>query len=80
MPKACINKKQYMAEEFPGWVRLQMRKNKIRQRDLAKMLGQTQQYVSSRITGTIPFSYPELLVVFQVLNTDPEDVVRWMKV
>ena len=80
MPRACINKKQYMAEDFPAWVRKEMRKKKIRQNDMAREFGQSQQYVSNRITGNIPFTYPELLIVFQVLETEPEDVLRWMMV
>lgn len=62
-----------MAEDFPAWVRKEMRKKKIRQNDMAREFGQSQQYVSSRITGNIPFTYLELLVVFQVLETEPED-------
>ena len=49
MPRACINKKQYMAEDFPAWVRKEMRKKKIRQNDMAREFGQSQQYVSNRM-------------------------------
>ena len=66
MPKVCINRKQYMAEDFPAWVRKEMRKKKIRQNDMAREFGQSQQYVSKRSTGKMPFTYPELLVGFQV--------------
>lgn len=61
-------KRQSLAERVASNVRAEMARNGVTQTALAGKLHRTQQYVSRRISGNIPFDLAELDEIAQVIG------------
>ena len=76
------NKKLYLV----GWIVGQMHNLGLKQDEVAKELGITQSSFSTRInpngykknSNKDPFSYRDLLILFKLFDTPPEEVERLM--
>ncbi len=81
MPRVTINKKDYKIKDLPGWIVGRMHVLGLKQEDIARELGLSQSAVSTRLnkkkyeSGEVkdPFSYGELLTLFQVLEATDEE-------
>lgn len=79
-------KRAYKLKDFKGWVHKQMKISKINQTDLGKALGVSQVRVSqmlkvpdSKSKARIdpdPFSYGDLLIMFDLFGTPEEEKKR----
>lgn len=75
-------KRAYKLKDFKGWVHMQMKLAGMNQADLGKALGVSQVRMSQMlkipnskskvIVEPDPFSYGDLLIMFELFNT-PED-------
>ena len=86
MPRVCLSpeqKKEYKLRDIKGWLSAQMRLNHLKQSDLARELGVTQPRVSQLLK--IPakgekqkddISYGDLLILFRLFDTPPEEKDR----
>jgi transcriptional regulator with XRE-family HTH domain len=59
------------AAEVGARVKREMDRQKIRQSTVGHRLGMSQQAVSRRIRGAVPFDVDELAVVARLLDVDP---------
>lgn len=83
MPRVAIKKKDYMVTDLQGWIIGRMRMKKIRQADMAAELHITPQALSARLkppdkgkAPKDPFSYGDLLTIFQLLEATDEEKIR----
>lgn len=79
MPRVRIKKKEYAVSDFKKWLIGEMAMQNIRQKDMAEWLGMTQQAVSLKIQKS-DFSLKELIVIFDKLQTDKEQIGNLLKV
>ena len=90
MPRVDIKKKEYKLKDFKGWVRAQMHINHKTQKDIGDALGVTQANISYMLKipdqkkkgeniNPDPFSYGQLLVLFQLFDTPDEERLRLLK-
>lgn len=84
MPRVTIKKKDYKLKDFKGWVDKQRRIHGLKQIDVAKALGISQQGLSARLKvedGKMPdpFSYGDLLTLFDLFETTDEEKLYLMK-
>lgn len=84
MPRVAIKKKDYMIKDLAGWVAGKMHSCGLKQEDVARELGISQQAFSSRLnpkkyrSGQIkdPFSYGDLLTLCKLFHVDGEEKER----
>lgn len=84
MPRVTIKNKDYMIQDFTGWVRGRMHALGIQQEDLAAELGISQQALSNRLNvknykskkTKDPFTYGDVLTLFKVLGATAEEKER----
>lgn len=79
MPRVRIKKKDYAITDFRKWLIGEMAVQNIRQKDLAEWLGMSQQAVSIKIQKS-DFSLKELIILFDRLQTDKEQIGNLLKV
>lgn len=90
MPRVDIKKKEYKLKDFKGWVRAQMHINHKTQKEVGEVLGLSQSKVSVMLktpdtkkkeenVDLDPFSYGQLLVLFQLFDTPDEERLRLLK-
>lgn len=89
MPRVTLKKKDYMVEDFPGWISGRMHKLGIRQTALAQNLGISQPCLSKRLSPPRGkkaerkeidlFSYGDLLTLFKELEATDEEILQLMK-
>lgn len=79
MPRVSIKKKEYKARDFCKWLYGELKERKIRQREVAEWLGITQPAVSQKI-DKCDFNFMELLIIFEKLGTDQEQIGKLLKV
>lgn len=84
MPRVAIKKKEYMIKDFTGWVLQKMKMNRLKQQDVADMLGIAQSSFSERINKCINdgkniFSYEEVIMLLEEFNATDEEILRLMK-
>lgn len=78
MPRVAIKKKEYKVNDLSKWIVGEMREKKLRQKDIAKILGISQPAVSYRIEKGL-FTYRELLTLFEKFETTDKDILHLMK-
>lgn len=79
MPRIASRRKEYKAKDLGPWIAGQMRMKKITQADMASVLGISQPAVGKKLE-TGHFSYSDLIVVFNRLNTSDEDIIKLMRI
>ena len=90
MPRVALNtaqKKKYKVMDLVGWIEGQRHILGIDQKVIANELGITQAALSHRLNPNKykegvekdPFSYGDLLVIFKLLETPEEEIVRLLK-
>lgn len=91
MPRIALTIEQKKACKIIGlaeWISGRMRMLGLRQSDLAKALNITQAAVSKKLRASTykenknadPFSYGELLILFDLLGATPEERLRLMTI
>ncbi|MDE6567941.1 MAG: helix-turn-helix domain-containing protein [Lachnospiraceae bacterium] len=81
MPRVTINKKQYKIKDLAGWIEGKMHSRGLKQEDVARELGISQSSLSVRLNPKTyeknrradPFSYGDLLVLFDILDVTKEE-------
>lgn len=89
MPRVAIKKKEYKLKDFKGWVVQQMHIHNMTQEELGKVLGISQQRVSVMLAipksdkekkekriNDDPFSYGQVLTLFDYFETDEKEKQR----
>lgn len=79
MPKIKPFYKRYKVEAIGDWVLGELAKQHKYQRQLAEVLGTTQQGVSYKIANNA-FTYEDLLGIFSFLQTSDEQILKLLKV
>lgn len=79
MPRVILNKRKYKSTDFKKWLIGELKVRKIRQKDVAGWYGITQAAVSQKI-DRCDFDFGELVILFDNLQTDEEEIGRLMKV
>lgn len=65
-----------LRETVAGEVRARMARKRVRQVDLAEVLGMSQPSLSQRLTGRYPFTVDELDRLAQFFDVEPADLIR----
>ena len=78
MPRVLIKKYDYAVTDFCKWLKGEMRKNGIRQTDMASVLGTTQQAFSYKIRGGA-CNVKDMVIIFTKLQTEPEKIGELLK-
>lgn len=78
MPRVSIKKKDYMISDLSKWIVGKMYETKVRQREMAELLGITQPAFCQKLKSSY-FTYGELLSVFKYLKATDEEILRLMK-
>lgn len=85
MPRVAIKKKDYKIRDLKAWIYGQMHTQGLKQEDIAQKLGITQQALSNRLKPggrsreSDPFSYGDLLTLFELFGATDEDKLNLMK-
>jgi len=75
MPRIKENKEKYLLSDFSSWVIGQLHDKHLRQSDLAKELGITQQALSKKLSKH-NFTLKDLIRIFKVFETDKETITK----
>lgn len=78
MPRVAIKKKDYMISDLSEWIAGKMYATKVRQRDMADLLGITQPAFCNKLKISY-FTYGELLSILKKLEATDEEILRLMK-
>lgn len=78
MPRVAIKKKDYMISDLSEWIAGRMYAMKIRQQDMAELIGITQSTFCKRLKKGL-FTYGELLSILKRLDATDEEILRLMK-
>ena len=78
MPRIAIKKKEYMVTDLSKWIVGKMYEMKLRQSDLAEMIGVSQPAFCPRLKKGM-FSYEDLLTLLKNLNATDEEILKMMK-
>lgn len=78
MPRVAIKRKEYKLSDFSKWLVGEMKEKKLKQSDIGKLLGISQPAVSQRLESG-NFTYDQLLILFDKLQTPEKDIIRLMK-
>ena len=78
MPRIAIKKKEYMVTDLSKWIVGKMYEMKLRQSDLAEMIGVSQPAFCQRLKKGM-FSYEDLLTLLKNLNATDEEILKMMK-
>ena len=81
MPRVKVKKKEYMVRDLAGWVAGKMHTCGLKQEDVAKELGISQQAFSNRLnpkkyrSGAIkdPFSYGDMLTLCKLFDVGADE-------
>lgn len=79
MPRIAGKKKDYKLTDFRRWLIGEIKVQGFRQADVAVWLGISQQAVSQKLKAG-NFTLKELLVIFEKLKTDAEQIGRLLEV
>lgn len=78
MPRVNLLKDKYMSEDIGSWIVGQMYRQKLKQKDLADALGTSQSNVCKKLMNN-RFEYRDLLIIFRLLRTSDDEIIRIMK-
>ena len=78
MPRVAIKKKDYMISDLSQWISGRMYVKKLRQKDMAQLIGITQPSFCRKLESGF-FSYGELLSILKKLDATDEEILRLMK-
>lgn len=78
MPRIKAYKRKYMLNDLSDYIRHQMEEQKIKQEDLSIKLGCSQQTISYKMR-THSFNLNDLITIFTLFDTAPEDLERLLK-
>lgn len=85
MPRVAIKKRDYKLRDLKSWICGQMHAHNLKQKDVARRLGITQQAFSARVKITQkgresdPFSVGDLLTLFELFETTDEEKLHLLK-
>lgn len=86
MPRVQIKKMDYKKKDLKTWITGQIHTHGLKQEDVARELGITQQALSSRLKPqkkgkeSDPFRYGDLLVLFKLFDTTDEEKLHLLKI
>ena len=75
MSKVYLTKQEKLNEEFYKWLVGSMKYRKLRQHDIAKKLGITQQGFSHKMSS-LNFQFSDIVSLFEILKPDADTVMR----
>lgn len=89
MPRVALSaeqKKRYKVKDLADWINGRMHGKGLKQEDVAKAIGITQEALSSRLNPKTyknnkrsdPFKYGDLLILFKLLDATQEDLEKLM--
>ena len=78
MPRVAIKKKEYMISDLSQWIKGRLYAKKLRQEDVANLLGISQSAFSHRLRLSY-FTYGDLLSILKYLDATDEEILRLMK-
>lgn len=78
MPRVAIKKKDYMISDLSQWIVGRMYTKKLRQQDMAELIGITQSAFCQRLKKGL-FTYGEMLSILKQLDATDEEILRLMK-
>lgn len=87
VPRVTVKKREYKLKDLKVWICGQMRAHGLKQKDVAQKLGITQQAFSARLKINLggkgresdPFSYWDLMILFELFETSDEEKLRLLK-
>lgn len=87
VPRVAIKKREYKLRDLKSWICGQMHAHRLKQKDVAQKLGISQQAFSTRIKvnpggkgrESDPFSYWDLMILFELFETSDEEKLRLLK-
>lgn len=85
MPRVTIKKRDYKLKDLKSWICGQMHAHGLKQKDVARRLGISQQAFSARIKVTQKgresdlFSVGDLLTLFELFKTTDEEKLHLLR-
>lgn len=79
MPKVSLNKIKYKKSDFVRWLAGEMKIKHIRQKEIASWLGVSQYAVSQKMRDC-SFSFTDMLMIFQEMETDKETQIKLLTI
>lgn len=78
MPRVAIKKQEYMVSDLSKWIIVKMYEKKLRQVDVAKIIGISQPAFGKRLKAG-EFTYRQLILLLDKLNASDEEILKIMK-
>lgn len=78
MPRVALKKKDYKVNDLSVYIASKMFQKKLRQEDIANVLGISQSAFSKRMQSG-SFHYKDMLIIFHKIGASDEDILRIMK-
>lgn len=78
MPRVAIKKKEYMLSDFGEWVVGRMKKFKVNQTQMGKLIGLSQPAFCQKLKKN-QFSLEDAMTFFKVFKATDEEILRLMK-
>lgn len=78
MPRVAIKKKDYKMADLSAYIISKMRVKGLLQRDMANELNISQPGFCSKLREC-SFTYEQMLIVFKVLGSTDDEILKYMK-
>lgn len=78
MPRVALKKKDYKVNDLSVYIASKMFQKKLRQEDIANVLGISQSAFSKRMQSG-SFRYEDMLIIFHKIGASDEDILKIMK-
>ena len=79
MPRVALKRKEYMVADLSKWIVGKMYEKRISQKEMADMLGITQQAFGQRLRRGY-FPYKDLIQIIKKLDATDEEILRLMRI
>ena len=75
MPRTNVNPVETKYRKFNDWLRGELSRRKMKQKELAEYLGIEQPTLSCRLNGTIKWDFWDVLEVLDLFETSLEEIL-----
>lgn len=78
MPRVTLKKREYAEKDFIKWLKSEMEDRGIKQEDMGKLLGISQQAFSARVKKR-QFNIKEVMIIFHEFDTPTDEIGHLLK-
>ena len=78
MPRIKVYKTEYLVKDFPHWVEDKLREKGMHQKEVAFLLGITQQSLSYKIRNNA-FTFEDFIKLMEIFKPDEKELIGLIK-